>query len=208
MSGLETEYFLALISYCQSEEGELKTSASRQLMQVLRQSTDLTEVSASGALLSNPLNMTIRNILSFADVDHSIPMLAQMLSTSKEKVEHILIRLQSAGLVGCENGQWKAIHEYITIRENLGHELLVNYHKQILVRATEIDDLPVHLRYFRSVGLALSEEQYKEYLKDVNDFVMRTFAKFSGEGLQSKRLYQLSFNGFPWTKEHFAPNKD
>ncbi len=201
LSGLEAEYFYALISYCQSAEGELKLSASRQLMQVLRQSTDLTEISTSEALLSNPLNMTIRNILSFTDVDHSISKLAEMLAITEEKVEHILIRLQSVGLVSCDEGQWKATHENVSIREKLGDELLINYHKQILMRATEIDDLPVHLRYFRSVGLALNEEQYKEYLKDVNDFVMKTFAKFSGEGLQSKRMYQLNFNAFPWTKE-------
>ncbi len=68
LEGVEEEYFTLLVLYTQTEQKEQKVLLGHRLTQLLRNDQAMTEVSPSAGILSDPLKIAVRNLLSFSDI--------------------------------------------------------------------------------------------------------------------------------------------
>lgn len=197
--GIDKEYFTLLVLYTQCEQKDQKKILGSRLLQLLKQDVQMAEADISQGVLAKPLAITIRTILSYSDISRTPQYLAKLLNITVEEVVGHLGLLEAEGLVARDKDEWSATTASLKMSDRSAGETL-HYHKQCLLKAIEAQMAPSYLRHFRSLGLALSEEDYQSYLQNLDQFVKATFAKYDGDALLSKRIYQINFNLFPWTE--------
>lgn len=198
LDATDKEYFTLLTIYTQSDQPEQKKILARKLTHYLRDETKMDEIRPAHGVLANPLALTIRNILSFSDIPRTSEFLMSLLSISKEEIMAALELLQREELVNFNGEYWNATQNNIKV-SNLSSGETLEYHRQCLLKAIEAQSKPVDERHFRSVGLAMSKEEYQDYLQDLDQFVKSTFGKYNQEELINRRVYQINFNLFAWT---------
>lgn len=198
--GLDREYFTVLVVYTQTRQKEQKNLLGRRLTQLLRSESNMKEIAPPTSLISNPLTMAVRNLLSFSDIPRTSEFLQKLLNCSEESILEILNKLSEEQLVIKKGNEWEALSADVKISNQTRAETLF-YHKQCLLKAIEAQTLPLEERNYRSIGLALSAEQYQSYLEHLDQFVKNVFSLFNEDTISNKRLYQINFNLFPWTKE-------
>lgn len=195
----EKEYFFLLVLYTQASQPESKRIYGKRLTHILRSQIPLPEISPNPSLLTHPLYLTVRNILSFSDAPRNAEGLARILNIPALQISEILFELQSQGFVTHEEGGWIASHSDVKIADTPKNEAMRNYHKLTLLKAIEAQQIPVEERSYRSIGLPLSEEEYHSYLQDLDNFAKEIYARYRKDTLSNRRLYQINFNLFPWT---------
>lgn len=195
---IETEYFTLLTIYTQCDQPEQKKVLARKLTHYLRDEIKMDEVRPVQGVLANPLAITIRNILSFSDIPRTTEFLMSLLAISEEEMTTALMALQGENLITFDGKSWTATQNSIKVSNQTNGETL-EYHKQCLLKAIEAQAKPADERHFRSVGLAMSKEEYQNYLQDLDQFVKSTFGKYNQEELINRRVYQINFNLFAWT---------
>jgi uncharacterized protein (TIGR02147 family) len=201
----EKDYFVFLILYSQAKNPEQKKIFGEKLTHFLRSNSLPVDVKPHLDILGNPLVIAVRNILTFPDVLKTPQALAHLLKTPEPEIYEALLKLRSQGLASCDGDTWTATQEFIQIASTPADQALLAYHRESLLKAIQSQNLSPDERSFRSVTLALSPDEYQNYLKELGVFVTQLFGKFKSDSLQSKRLYQINFNLFPWT---FSSNTD
>lgn len=195
---IASEYFSILVLYSQCPDADQKALLGRRLTQLLRQDWPLVEDVIPTSVMASPMAITIRNILSYVDIPRTENFLSQLLGIELAEVESLLLLLQKENLVERRDDEWIATHESIRVTDKTRGETL-QYHKRSLLRAIDCQSLPVETRHFRSVGLAMTEDEYKTYLDELDQFVRKTFSRYDSNHLREKRVYQMNFNLVPWT---------
>jgi uncharacterized protein (TIGR02147 family) len=200
LEGNSSEYFSLLVLFSQCPQPDQKKLLGRRLTQLLRQELPVDEVNLPASVVASPLAVTVRNILSYTDIPRTEEFLVQLLKISREDLWDILSLLEKENLIKLEGEHWTTTHESIRVTDKTKGETR-QYHKLSLLKAIESQSMPVDIRHFRSVGLALSSEEYQSYLQELDQFVKSVFAKYDSDELRSRRVYQMNFNVFPWTDE-------
>lgn len=195
----EKDYFVYLVLYSQAKNAEQKKVYGEKLTQLLRSNKNIPEVPSNADLLSNPLVIAVRSLLTFVDVTRTVTELSRLLKRPQAEIESALHNLQSQNLAEFVNGQWQATQDYIRVPTTPADKAILSYHRESLLKAIDSQNLPADERSYRSLTLALSQEEYQNYLSELGCFVTQLFGKFKSESLTSKRLYQINFNLFPWT---------
>lgn len=198
---LDKEYFSLLVLFTQCQQKDQKTILGRRLTQLLRSEVTMTEIAPSQSLLGNPLMLAVRNLLSFSDIPRTPDFLQKILRVSSEELKDILATLTRENLISQKGNEWIANDHDIKISDKDQRETLL-YHKQCLLKAIEAQAKPVHERHFRSIGIAMTAEEYAKYLQHLDQFIQSIFANFNCDSFAQKRLYQVNFNLYPWTEQH------
>lgn len=199
LNEVDHEYFSLLVLYSQSSEENQKRIYGRKLTQLLRVSISVEEIQPGLDILSDPLNLIIRNFLTFSDVDRSSETIAKVFLISQNDLQNILNKLQDEKMIELVGNQWIAKHDRMRVNAVPGDESIRSFHKKSLMRAIAAQENPVAERSYRSITLALSEENFKSYQDDVNQFVNQIFLKYDSTEVAQKRIYQINLNSIPWT---------
>jgi uncharacterized protein (TIGR02147 family) len=195
----EKEYFLLLVLYTQSESPEQKKIYGRKLITSLREDKTMDLVPPTHDLLADPGIMVLRNLLSFEDLSRTPENLARLLGVSLDHVSAQLKFLEQEKLAFQAGNEWKSTHQNVRVADKLADEGIRLYHRRSLAKALEAQALAPQERSYRSLNLAFNEEEYASYLQDLGEFVKMLFAKYGGEELLDRRIYQVNFNLIPWT---------
>jgi uncharacterized protein (TIGR02147 family) len=201
--GLDKEYFSLLVLYTQTRQREQRALLGRRLTKLLRSESTMTEIRPTG-ILSDPLTIAVRNLLSFNDIPRTEEFLHKQLEINPGELAQILEKLRSENLIEKQGAEWVATSEDIKVSDKDHSETLL-YHKNCLLKAIEAQAKSPQERHFRSVGLAMTGEEYQRYLEQLDQFIKTVFADFNGDRFGQKRLYQLNFNLFPWTSPAGEP---
>jgi len=195
----EKEYFTFLVLYTQCENPEQKKFYGQKLTAFLRQEINTHVASPSMKFLADPIQLVLRNLLSFDDLVKTPENLAPILGKSPQEIEDLLSNLEKEGLAIQDSGRWKAAHKNIRFANQEHETALAEYHRMSLLKAIEMQKSALKERSYRSLNLALSPEEYESYQRDLNEFVKMLFAKYNTDLLADRRIYQMNFNLFPWT---------
>lgn len=198
---IDKEYFINLIKYSQSKDSQIKQSYAKKLTQILRREVPFEELPATEDLLENPLVITIRNILSYSDLPKNrIEFISEICNIDLAMTKLILKHLQELNLISDEIENYQAKSDSIKVKSQNRSSSISKYHKQSLLNAIEAQRLPVEERNFRSLSLAFSENEYKLFLEELNQFCINFFSKYNDDKILNKRIYQINFNAIPLTK--------
>ncbi|MES2800946.1 MAG: TIGR02147 family protein [Bdellovibrionota bacterium] len=200
LEGCDKEYFSLLVLYTQCKDKEQKNILGRKLTELLRSPVQMSEIDPFETVLSNPLMIAVRNLLSFSDIPRTIDFIQKILELENDEVKNILQVLSQQGLIVEKQGEWLSTNQDIKVSDKSKGETLL-YHKRCLLRAIQAQEQPQQERHFRSLGIALTKEQYADYLNNLDRFIQNIFFDYNNDHFSEKRLYQVNFNLYPWTVE-------
>lgn len=198
LSSVDQEYFSLLVLFTQSKSSAQKQIFGRRLTQILRQEFSAIEVFPSAQILKNPTALVLRSLLSYDDLPNSLLELSQLLEISEIELASLLQLLEEEKLIVKTDIFWKATCNQIKVSDKTNRETL-EYHQNILKKAILAADLPSNERYFRSLGIALSSEEYNHILQDLDQYIKNISLKYESHEISEKKYYQFSFNLIPWT---------
>lgn len=201
--GQDRDYFVLLVQYTQSSVPEQKKIYGRQLTDILKnQPVAKTKIEWESESTSTPLSVVVRDLLSFKDFKATLENFQNMLGISAADLRKILKALEEESLIEHGQQQWRARHDYLKIEDKPRSASILHFHERSLHKAIEALASPAHERYYRSLTVALSEEQYAIYIEEMKKFIERIFSQFGGDLLEGRRIYQLNLSLLPWTQTY------
>lgn len=195
----DSEYFLLLVEYTQTEIPEIKRALSQKMIEKIKlDQTDHKKIQIQNA---NPLLIQIRDLLSFDDIQHNEESLARLFKQNQNVISEMLTKLEKMNLVQKSNtGFWKSTDKNIKIEDDHGNSILHEFHINSLKEALLHVKTNELQRKFRSLHLTLSEEEFQEFHKKISDHITILFNEYSQRSTSSgKKLYQINYNISPRT---------
>lgn len=198
----EKNYFRFLVVYAQAGTTQEKSAAWAVLSQILMNRIEQSEVGDYFTFLSDTLLPKIQTILSFDDQVWTEKNLLEALDTNIEELRVALQKLEKIGmaerldLAGADTC-WKSTARLMKVSNKLGDVALKAYHNSSLDEAKAAQNLPVHVRRYKSVILPLNEDEFKSLTDEVDAFAKQLVAKYQSDKYQGRMLYKLNLNYFP-----------
>lgn len=203
-SEAEKEYFLYLVKYSQAKTHEDKQMYGQKLVRVLRNNLGSHTIESSAKdFISSPFLPRLFTIVTFRDIKGTAAVYARLLNTSIEQVQNGLELLKKVELVSSksENGEvvWFALTDRFRVPDERGSVNLLNFHEQSLMDAIAAFDKPKELRSYKSLLLAMNDEELKGFYKSLNEFAAEQLAKYTSNSFDGRRVFQVNFNNYPVT---------
>jgi uncharacterized protein (TIGR02147 family) len=194
---VEREYFNLLVLYSKARAPEERNLYGRRLRHLIRLDYPQDEVEAAPDFVLKALYPRLQTLLTFKDIKKTAVHLAHLLETSPADIEKALSDLEKMNLAestALGRIHWQAKTKSFKVPENLGSDVLIGYHKQCLQEAIQAYTRSANERRYRSLLVAMTEEEFQEYLKDLEIFVKQTLSKFDNDEFHGRKLFQVNFN--------------
>ncbi|MBO9665287.1 MAG: TIGR02147 family protein [Bdellovibrio sp.] len=194
----EKEYFQLLSLYSRARTAEQRDLYGRRLRQLIHMDYPQKQILDPAKLTLKTIYPRLLTILGFSDIQKTPLKLALLLNVSLEDTLEALEVLRSLQLAESslidEQIHWHALTKSFRVPDNLGNDVLLAYHKQSLLEAIHAGQLPKSDRRYRSLLLALKEENFEQFLGDLENFVKQVFSKYNSDAFAERRLFQINFN--------------
>jgi len=200
----ERSYFLALVNYTQSKNSEQRRVFGMQLARHFDSEVDQQEIQGHFEFTSNPLMPKLQTLLSFSDFPSTTAEMALIADVSEAEIVVALNHLEALGLasrtlVG-DQAQWQPTQRSWKVASRFKDLGLREFYRNSLKRAEAAIDLPLEDRRFRSLFVAMDQNEYQDFLSDFEVFVRDQLKKRDVDTIKNRRLFQLNFNFFAETK--------
>lgn len=190
-------YFKILTYYSQSKSAEQKDVFGKKLMSLLRDDLEQVEVKAHYEFLSNPLLPRLQIMLGFDDLDQSPQNLSWLLNTSKEEIQQGIEMLEKMDLIELSNGIYRPLNRSFKVGDSFGDLGLNAFYVKNLEDAQKAIQLPSHERRYKSVFLPLNQEEFEQFIVNLQKFTREQLSQFKSDEYRGRRLFQAHFNIFP-----------
>jgi uncharacterized protein (TIGR02147 family) len=197
----EQEHFLTLARYSKSRNKQEREALGQRLMQILKENYYQTEVEVSQDFLAHPLVPRLQVLLSLGEKPKSIEELSKALTADALEIEKGLIVLMRLNLAVQSEEGYKATVNSFKISPQLGSDILLDYHQKILQDAIAARTLPHDQRRYKSLLMAMSPEEFEQFLNNMNNFVKEQLHKFDTPNPEGRRLFQVNMNLFSVSTE-------
>ncbi|MDG0816319.1 TIGR02147 family protein [Bdellovibrio svalbardensis] len=197
----EQEHFQTLARYSKCRTKQERDVYGQRLMQILKDNYYQTEVEVSEDFLGSPMVPRLQVLLSLGDKSRSIKDLSQALQADPLEIEKGLLVLLRLNLVELDGDNYKATVNSFKVPAELGSEVLLDYHKKILQDAIAARNLPHDQRRYKSLLMAMSPEEFEQFLNNMNAFAKEQLQKFDNPSVEGRRLFQVNLNLFSVSTE-------
>lgn len=197
LNSLEKEYFDALTDYCQAQTAKQRQAMGTRLIQVQRMTFVQTEYTADSGILKSVYGPIIMTILCSAENGISSFELATLLNVEKSQIMTVLTELESMGAAVKTSDVYKANQSSFKVPELFNNQNLKDFYKFWIGKSITAIDLPVEIRRFRSLQIPLSQDEFDEVVKTINDFAMTLLSRFDKNTIDSRKLYLINSAIFP-----------
>jgi uncharacterized protein (TIGR02147 family) len=144
-------------------------------------------------------HFAILSLIDTKNFEWSSPFVAKSLGLSLSEAGLAMRDLQKFGLIKVEKKSPKATKSVVQISSNIPSSAIRTYHRQMLQKSIDaLDSVPMELREYQSVGLALDEADLKKLKKEIDEFTDRIISKYHKK--TAKNVYQIQIAAFPLTK--------
>lgn len=199
----EREYFELLVLYSKRGNQEQRNFYGRKLMQLLKTNNEQVEIEKYYELVSTPLYPKIRTLLSFRDIRKDTASIARLLGAKIQEIEEGLEVLQKMQLISFDekSQEWQSTEASVKVPDCIGDAALLDYHSKSLHEAIAAQNLPKNQRRYKALILPLSENEFTEFLDDLQVFVKQSLKKFDVDDLRTRKLHQVNFNIYAVSEE-------
>ena len=215
MSQEETEYFCALVSFCDSKTNEERNQAFSR-MKSIRRFRGIRKVElAKYEYFKHWHHLAIREMVSLDDFREDPEWISKRLlfPLPPRDVTRTISKLEKLGfLMRDKEGTLKpsdpVAHTEVEIQEEIASLIAKNFHQEMLTRAAEsMDRIVPEKRDIRALTLAISRDQ-AEKIKTMNVQHMKAILDVALEDEPIEDVYQLNVQWFPLTAEGNADGED
>lgn len=194
----ETEFFINLVNYNQSTNFKSREFFLSRLMKT-NIAKKVTTVRDSYRYLTNHIAPRVQTLLTIEGVQKTAPQMAKALQVTEQQVQQALESLESLGFAQFDQvtQEWKTSVDTFQIHDDLGNVALQSFHQKCLKEASEAISLPKETRNFSSLLLVLNEDEYKEILKEYDQFTDALLLKYQKKDSAQRKIYQINTNLIP-----------
>lgn len=192
-----SSYFALLAGSGRARNPQEKGLWAQRIMAFRGVNPEIIEAREQYDFLSDPILPALHTVLGFNDVQTDKKILAEVFSLTEEEMASKIQKLKELKLLNDlekTNRSWKVANSF----GSLAHR---EFYEQTFQQATTAMSLPVALRRFRSLFVAMSENEFSDFLKDFELFAKEQLAKRNVSSLAHRRLFHLNFNFFSVTEE-------
>lgn len=199
LTELEKQYFDILVDYSQAKNQQQKQALGVRLIELHRQNFQPAAIPADSVILNDVYGPIVLTIISSSQKALKIEDLENYLPVKKSYLEPILESLLTAGLIKAEGDGYTATHNTFQIPQSFGHKNLRKFYEYWIQHSLKAIDLPAEIRRFRSVQVALSQEEFDETVDKFNDFILNLLSRFENNTIEGRHLYLMNTALFPLT---------
>lgn len=195
----ESTYFDVLLSYTQAGTDTARRSFGATLVQLQRGRYRQEELKPEVAA-RDELGPVLLTLLTFDDVPCEPGLLSRLLGIEEEKISALLEQFERDGLI--QTSSSSAAPSFRIPAAPIG--ALRKFHAYWLERAKQAMNLEFQTRTFRSLKFALTEEDYADALKRIDEFALSILNRYHRNSLEGARLYMFEGALFPVSERHHA----
>lgn len=198
----ETEFFFNLVNFNQSTNFKSREFFLARLMKTTV-SKKVTPIRDSYRYLTNHIAPRVQTLLTVEGIKKTTKNMAELLRATEAQVNQALEALESLGFaqLNLQTNEWQTSVENFQIRDELGNIALQSFHQKSLNEAVEAISFAPETRNFSSLLLVLTEDEYKEVLKEYDQFTDALLLKYESQNVQKRtlksRIYQINTNLIP-----------
>lgn len=202
----EIDYFSLLAKADQASDENEKSLFLNRALEMKGAFKKVVEVKRYSEFLSSLVLPQLQVLLSFNDLNRTAEGLSAFLNLPLNTTKQYLKKLEELGLASVTlDNVWSAKEASFLVPQHLGQPALRKYHDQCLDEAKASQDLPVESRRFKSILLALSENEKNTFIEEINNFISKALAKYDSAEFNNKQLFKLNLNIYPTTKPFTKP---
>lgn len=197
----EQQYFETLVAFNQAKEPESKRYYLELLFGIRKDKTGSVLKDEQIECLSNWYYPVIREMVALPEFKEDPAWIKKQLNDKisvKEAREAIELLLRINLLIRDENGRLKHNDANFYTEEELKHTAAYQFHKQMLALANNmIETTPQNRREFAGVTMAVSEKQFNDIKKMVQDFEHSILRYLTNNSDTPSTVFQLNMQLFP-----------
>lgn len=203
----DKNYFYLLAHYQNAKNSSLKKAYLDKILENIDTTENYTEIKNYFKFLSSSALPILQLIISFADFKATESKIKAITGLDAKKTKDGLETLKELGLAQFKvletekEPVWSATIKYFKISDKLHDEALNMYHQETTKEAHDILNMQIQLKKFKSIFFAMTEDNYVDLSKDMEDFIARMKNKYGTENLMDKRLYKINIQAYPVTKK-------
>lgn len=200
-SAAEREYFECLVKFSQSPTVSEREIYGKKLIEILRSNLPVKKIENSPDFVSTILLPRLFTIATFKDIEPTAGSFSKILEIEENQIIQSLKILEEMGLVISDGEGREKIYRTTTDRfrvpDNKGNLNLLSFHEASLKEAVCAFTKPKELRSYKSLFLAMDEEELKNFYAAMNAFASELLAKHTPADLSGRRVFQVNFNNYP-----------
>lgn len=194
----ETHFFETLVHFDQAQKAEEKNFYYERILQS-RTYQDIHALEAHQyAYFSNWIFVALRELVALKNFQEDPKWVNRKLGTKlhPEEIKRGFQILQELRLLVREQGQLKQTEEKITITPEMGSLALVNFHREMLRKASEsLEKSRTLHRDISALTVPVSKKQYERIKERIQQFRREIHAIASEVG-EKEAVYQVNFQLF------------
>jgi uncharacterized protein (TIGR02147 family) len=207
LSEEDKNYFYLLAHYQNAKNPTLKRAYLDKILENIDTTESYTEIKSYFRFLSSSALPILQLIISFSDFKATEEKIRKLTGLDAKKTKEGLETLKDLGLAQPKvletekEPVWTATIKYFKISDRLHDEALKMYHQETTREAYDILNMQIQLKKFKSIFFSLTESNYADLSKDMEDFIARMKNKYGNENLMDKQLYKINIQAYPVTKK-------
>ncbi|MDG0817717.1 TIGR02147 family protein [Bdellovibrio svalbardensis] len=204
LSPLEAEYFEILVEYSQCRSNHEKQGLGNRLIAALRKNINQSLLHPDCGILKNVYGPLVMTLISSSSLPITVKKMAELLEQDEKIIHSIVNDLSQASLILSDGEGYIAAHAMFKINDQYGNYSLAEFYKYWFQATPKAIELPPETRRFRSLQIALSQEEFDEVVNLFNDFVANIVCRFEKNMIEERRLYMFNNAMFPVSHKSLA----
>lgn len=201
LSQNESEVFLLSVKAHHSRSKIDKEKAATDLKRLLASPTFILQTESFKSL-ANWYHSAILEAMNLHDFEAKPSWFAKKLNLPNAIVKAAISRLKQLNLIQVNGKNWSRHEGTIEIRPNDADKAVQQHHAQALARAeSSLQNVPVHLREFNTMTLAIDEELVSYASKRVRDFQKELLSELLARSSKRNSVYVFTNHFFPVTAQ-------
>jgi uncharacterized protein (TIGR02147 family) len=206
LNPLEAEYFEHLVLYANASNFRTKEYHFQQIIGLYKQQ-DGDDVKDIVKFLANPKTPRVHLLLTLQPLKCTVAFVAQTFEIPRSEALEILENIRACGLAKYneKTEHWASTNNNLRIPSTMTNTAIQSFHNNALVEAQSAIMLPSNERHFESLVMTLTEMEFGELKKDVDQFLNFLSKKYTSEALDGARICQMNLNIIPTSQRIEEP---
>lgn len=198
----ETSYFIMLAHYSAADDIKIRDIYGKQLVKAWQKHINEIKVSDIEMFLTDSIIPIVFTYLSFEDVNSSPHHIAKDLNCDVDRITKALKclvwqKLIEGSLDQQGHIQYKTTSEYFQIPDVHGNAAVRSFHLEGIEMAKNAIALPPNTRSYFGRFMALTEEDFLNFQKYLNEYLDTLVSKYDSTLSENKKIYRMNIQILP-----------
>ena len=193
----QENYFDLLVAYSNANEEVQRQALSKLILKSQRENFTSENLSSDNFVLNPVYSSIILTIINSSLSALNLTEVSRHCGLAPENTRLILDDLTQAELINSSNGTYSAKMNSFKIQDEQYSQNLKQYYQHWLKKSAEAINLPFKERRFRSLQLAVNEDEFQKIVELSNEFSNQVLGYTQNNNLDDRKIYLFNTSFFP-----------